>query len=181
MGASLFLTIFFAFSPFVIRCGNDPNIDWLIAIGYLLPPQIGLFFVLAKPQIGLAVALYWLVQTWKIGRLKLVLKTFLPVIICFLISFIFYGLWPLNSISLGNVAHNSSLWPYSIPIGFFLFFYGLYKKNLGYSIISTPLISPYVGPVSWAAPLLGALPNNWLFMLFIIVTWIIQFISHRPM
>lgn len=28
------------------------NIDWLVALGFVLPPQIGLFFVLLKPQIG---------------------------------------------------------------------------------------------------------------------------------
>jgi len=177
MGAPIFAAIFFALSPFVIRCANDPNIDWLIVLGFLLPPKIGLFFVLAKPQIGWAVALFWFIEAWENGKFREILKTFSPVVICYIISFLIFGFWPLNSFGLEEAAHNTSLFPMSIPIGLGFLVMSLRKRNLGNSIISAPLLSPYVGPVSWGVPILGILPNKWEFLFVVLGTWIIQFIT----
>ena len=57
------------------------NIDALVLVGFVLPAPIGLFFVMMKPQMGMAMAMYWLVQAWKTGGIKKVALTFGPVVI----------------------------------------------------------------------------------------------------
>src|SRR5690606_38971700 len=73
------------------------NIDWLPLVGFVLPPQIGLFFILIKPQMGLAVALFWLVEAWREGGLREVIRVFGPVGAALALSLALYGLWPLRS------------------------------------------------------------------------------------
>lgn len=52
------------------------NIDALVLVGFVLPAPIGLFFVLMKPQMGFAMAIYWLVQAWQTGGIKKVSLNF---------------------------------------------------------------------------------------------------------
>src|SRR5262245_23329198 len=42
----------FILSPPVLHSLVNANNDWMALIGFVLPPQIGLFFVVIKPQIG---------------------------------------------------------------------------------------------------------------------------------
>ena len=51
--------LFALFSPVTLCIVMTSNIDGLLLLGVLLPPQWGLFLVLAKPQLGLGIAIFW--------------------------------------------------------------------------------------------------------------------------
>jgi len=79
MGAKLLAISFLLVSPPVLHGILNGNLDWLVALGFVLPPQIGLFFIIIKPQVGIGVGLYWLVEAWRAGGWQRVLRTFRPV------------------------------------------------------------------------------------------------------
>jgi hypothetical protein len=95
-GGKMLPVIFFAFSSPVIHNAFNVNIDFLPALGLLMPPQIGLFFILMKPQMALGVGIYWFFEAWQENGFKGVFKVFWPVTAAFLLSFVIYGFWPLH-------------------------------------------------------------------------------------
>lgn len=153
MGADRIQLIFFLTSSAVVGCLNNGNIDWLVMLGIGMPPQLGLFFILMKPQIGIGLALYWLYEAWTRDGIRQVVKTFLPVSLCYLVSFMRYGWWLELSIY-GPNPDNMSAFPWVMPIGFLLIGYALVNHNKDLSIFSGVLFAPYVSQFSYAATLL---------------------------
>lgn len=143
--------------PFVWQNANNGNIDWMIALGATLPPQIGLFLVLAKPQISAGLMLFWGVEAWRQGGWKEAVRTFGPVSAALLLSFALYGLWPLKAGRLVDVWWNASLWPASIPIGFALLFSALRSRKSDLAISASPFLSPYLTEHSWGLAVFGLL------------------------
>ena len=92
LGANQLTTAILLLSPALGYELFVTNLNWLIAVGLILPPQFGLFFLLAKPQLGIIVALFWLVESWRKKGIRRVIKIFAPVAIAFLVSFLIYGL-----------------------------------------------------------------------------------------
>jgi hypothetical protein len=62
LGAKPSSLIAFLLSPPVAHCLLNSNIEWLPLLGFIMPPRIGLFFITIKPQIGISVGLFWLVE-----------------------------------------------------------------------------------------------------------------------
>jgi hypothetical protein len=124
MGAQPLAIISILLSPPFLHLLRNSNFDWLVVIGFILPPSIGLFFVLVKPQIGIGIAIYWLFLHWKKKGVCGVILVFSPVTLAFILSFAIYGFWlPLMFKSHGmETKWNLSLWPYSILIGSALIF-----------------------------------------------------------
>src|SRR5262249_52602097 len=117
-------------SPLVMHVLLNGNMDWLAVLGFILPPKIGLFFISIKPQVVIAVAPFWLVEAWRDGGWKQVLKVFAPFTIILMLSFVLFGLWPLETVrdNIAGVYFNASLWPLSIPVGLALFITALRKR-----------------------------------------------------
>jgi hypothetical protein len=67
LGASPFAMAVFLVSPPVVHCIVNANIEWLPLLGFALPPRLGLLLVTIKPQTGVAVAVFWLVEGWRKG------------------------------------------------------------------------------------------------------------------
>lgn len=162
----------FLFSPPVLFDLFEANINWLIILGFLLPPRIGLFLVLLKPQMGIAVALYWFIETWHQHGIKEVLKIFAPVSIAFIVSFLIYGFWPLNTTSILDVGWNTSLWPLSLPIGMVLFAIALRTRQVKLAYMVSPFISPYVAGHSWSVAIFGLMPNLEYIVISVIGFWL---------
>lgn len=173
-GAKPFALAIFIFSPPIIRGIFDVNVDWLAALGLLLPPQIGLFFLLIKPQIGVVVAIYWAVQAWRKGKWRELIRVFLPIMIAFAFSFFLYGLWPLKFPNVLDVPYNISPWPYAIPLGVFLIIYSLKKRKIELNLLSIPLLTPYFAPYSLPVPLLSLVQYPYLLLIIEIGFWIIR-------
>jgi len=147
----------FLLSPPVMHCLLNGNIEWIPILGFVLPPQIGLFFITVKPQAGFAVAIYWLFQAWREGGLRLVVKTFLPVSITLAISFVLFGFWPFQSIQVLPIAQNfnASVWPASIPVGLALIVAAIRLKQPKWAMGASPCLSPYVLFHTWSSALVA--------------------------
>ena len=162
LGAKPLATTALLLSPPVVHCALVGNVDWLVALGFVLPPQIGLFFVLVKPQMGWVVALFWLVEAWRTGGWRAVLRTFAPVTGVMLLSFVIFGLWPLRLERQLSIWWSASLWPMSIPVGLGLIAAALRQRRIQFAMAASPCLSPYLMMHSWVAALLAivtALPE----------------------
>jgi hypothetical protein len=148
---------FIVFSGMLINSSNG-NIDGLVALGFVLPPPIGLFFISSKPQIGMAVAVFWLIEAWRDGGFKRVLKVFLPIGIAILISFLVFGFWIVNGMNgTSDNPWNTSIWPAGIPVGLILLSLAIWKREIKFAIAASPFLAPYLTIHSWAFVWLGML------------------------
>jgi hypothetical protein len=139
----------------------------LTGLGFVLPPPIGLLFILAKPQLGAAVAVFWLVQVWRRRGFAAVLRMFLPVAAAYLLSFALFGFWPGKWFQTGESPihiYNQSLWPWGIPIGLALLAASIGRGEIKFAIAASPFLAPYVQIYSYAIVWLGLVslvPQDW--------------------
>lgn len=173
LGASPLVLGAFLLSPPVLHSLLNGNIDWLPIVGFVLPPQIGLFFVLTKPQMGSAVAVYWLVEAWRRGGLKEAARVFWPVSAALVLSFVLYGLWPLRSGQEIELWWNASLWPLSIPVGLTLLVAALRRRRIEYAMGAAPCLSPYVLLHAWSGALAAVLKHKVEALAAIAGLWIV--------
>lgn len=157
LGAGLIATVAFLVSPPVVHCLLNANIEWMPLLGFVLPPQIGLFFIAVKPQTGFAVGIFWLIEAWRKGGWREVLRVFAPVTVALLLSFVLYGLWPFNFGGVIGIAQtfNASLWPVSIPVGLALLVTAIRRREICFAMPASPCLSPYVLFHSWSAALVA--------------------------
>ena len=155
LGAKPVALLAFLLSPPVIHCLLNANIDWMPVLGFVLPPQIGLFLIVIKPQVGFTVGLFWLVEAWRKGGLREVVRVFGPVTAGLLVSFIVFGFWPLRFGQTLTFWWNASLWPMSIPVGLALLVAAIRKRRIEYAMGAAPCLSPYVLFHSWSGALVS--------------------------
>lgn len=160
LGAKPVAIAFLLISPPVLHVLLNGNLDWLAALGFIAPPQIGLFFISVKPQMGIAVAPFWLIQAWQLGGWKQVFKTFAPFTIVLLLSFLLFGFWPAGLTRTANYSWNASLWPMSIPVGLALFVTSIRKLKIEYAMAASPCLSPYVLFHSWVGVILAIVSST---------------------
>jgi hypothetical protein len=146
----------------------------LLPLGLYYLPQIGLFFILIKPQVGFAVALYWLGLSWQSGGIRQVLKVFLPIVVMYLLSFMVYGYHPLFGANLIDIHYNVSLWPWSIPLGIFLVVFALKSKKINWSMLASPLLSPYIAFHSFHGVFLALVRTPIFLVLAVVFVWFLR-------
>lgn len=149
-----YIAVIFLLFPTTLLVLLSNNIDWMVMLGFVLPPQIGLFLVLVKPQVGIAMAIYWLL----VNPNKL--KTFLPITITYLISFAISGFWIKKAAMIaGNAGYHQSVdinfFPYLVPLGLALLIVSIHKHEQSYAYMASPFLAPYVGANSYTVVLLG--------------------------
>ena len=172
LGAKTWITAAFLISPPVIFSLWLASNDWMPMLGFVLPPQIGLFLILTKPQMGSIVALFWFVEAWRKGGYKEAFRVFAPVTIAFLLTFLVFGFWPLRSGSLVTIEHNASFWPATIPIGLCLIVASLRKRNMKFAMAATPCLTPYIMFPSWVGVIGAILSSAPEAITAILGTWI---------
>jgi len=178
LGARGGVIFIFLMAPPVIHSLFLGNIDAVALFGFILPPQIGLFFVLMKPQIGMAMALFWLGETWRKGGVQEVFRVFTPVAISLLVSIMIFGNW-MTPERVGLQVHstwNASWWPWSIPFGLVLAVSSLRDQRKDYAMAASPFLSPYVTHSSWVAVIVALLPRKLELFVAVIGMWIVAFI-----
>jgi hypothetical protein len=163
-------------SPPVLHNILNSNIDWLALLGILFPPWIGLFFLVIKPQIGIGVAVFWLVSTWREGGFWKVVRTFAPVAIALGLSLIIFGPWPLSSVQTLGFWWNSSLWPVSLPLGLTLLVTAIRKNDIRYAMAASPCLSPYILFHSWVVVLFAIVAATPEIVAAVIGLWILVYI-----
>jgi hypothetical protein len=177
LGAKPLAIVILLFSPPVLLSSFNCNIDWMVALGLIVPPPIGIFLVLVKPQAGLIIALFWCYQAWKRGRIRALSILLIPVIMATIISIFVYPTWLWQLFEVGKYNYNISLWPNLIPLGLILTFLALRKSQIRFAVLASPFLSPFVALTSFSITLLGLLPS--ISELFVAVSglWLVQIIG----
>lgn len=175
MGASPFAMTVFGMSFFVFYSLFLGNIDWLVALGFFLPPVYGLFFVLLKPQIGIGMVLYWLWDEWQEGGLQRVMVTFSPVTAGIAMNFAVYGNWISGNGRLAGEWWNVSIFPYGIPVGLVLLWLALQRRNGNRAAAASPFFAPYLSGGSWSIAGIGLADNDRLTFALTVLVWGLYF------
>lgn len=175
LGAKPLALAAFLASPPVVHGLLNANIEWLPLLGFVMPPQIGLFFILIKPQIGGAVAIFWLAEAWQKGGLLETSRVFLPIIIAMLVSVALFGFWPMrfqDTLELTR-SYNASLWPGSIPVGIALLAAAIHRRNIRFAMGSSPCLSPYVLLHAWSGALVALVNQPVELIAAVVGLWIL--------
>lgn len=134
----------------------NPNTDWMVALGYVLPPPVGLLFVSVKPQVGAGIGLYWVIESWRKGGLQSVFRLATPLILVVGLSLTMYGFATAGkAMAFAGRDWNWSIWPFGVPIGVALMVAAVRRRSVGCAIAAAPFLSPYVGYYSWPLAILG--------------------------
>lgn len=160
LGASLFVILMMLMTPQLWWGILYANLDFLIPLGLIMPPSIGMFFVLAKPQAGIGVAIFWVVMSYIQGGWKSLLKTVAPIGVVSILYCIPYGFWPRELFSAVDKGWNLSMFPYLAGAGIILLIRAIRCKKIGLAIAASPFLSPYVGAQSLPIAALGFLPSE---------------------
>jgi len=171
LGAKAYSNALLILSPPVVHGLLNGNIDWLATLGFVLPPQIGLFFISTKPQIGIAVGIYWLIDLWRSKGLRETIRVFAPFTLVFTASLLIWGLWPLNFATQLNLWWNASFWPYSIPLGVMLLGMAIVKKRNELAMLASPLLSPYILFHSWVGAMFSIIRSIPAMLIVFIGLW----------
>jgi hypothetical protein len=163
----------FLVSPPVLHCLLNANIDWIPLLGFVLPPQIGLFLISVKPQVGFTVAIFWFIEAWRNGGWRETLRVFWPFTVIFLLSLVLFGFWPARSAREVGLWWNASLWPASLPVGLGLMAAALRTRKIRFAMGAAPCLSPYVLLHSWSGALAAIVGLQFETILAVIGLWIL--------
>ena len=152
----------FLLSPPVIHCLYNSNIEWIPILGFILPPQVGLFFVAIKPQIGLGIAVFWLIEAWRKGGVRETARVFGPFTAILLLSFVVFGFWPLRFQDTLSITeeYNASFWPLGIPLGILLIVKAIRSRKPNPAMAASPFFSPYVLLHAYSGALVSLAPST---------------------
>lgn len=171
-------TILILCSPPVMHGLLNGNIDGLVVLGFVLPPWLGLFLLVIKPQLTFAYIIYLFVATFKKEKISGVIKVYAPVVTAYILSLIFFGFWPSKFLAAINSSFNASLWPLSLPIGLVLLTTALRKDEAQYSIMASPFMSPYVLLHSWVVAFIPLATSSYETAAAVIGMWIVFFLRY---
>jgi hypothetical protein len=153
--------IFLIATPGFLAALFNPNFDWAVALGYTLPPQIGLFFVLSKPQISAPLVVFWLIESWRSGGFRKVVWVFSPVAFAYGISFLLFGPWILHiGTAISSLSNTANVWPWGLLAGSVLAVVAFHQRKANFALIAGPFFSPYLAPYSWLPAAIGLLPGT---------------------
>jgi hypothetical protein len=173
LSGSLTAALLLLLAPPILLVSLAGNIDGIAALGLIMPPQIGLFFISLKPQ-GLGfIALVWLAQSWQKGGPQETIRVFLPFGAAFVISLFLFGLWPLAVLKASAITYNISPWPYAIPVGLVLLVKAFHQGKNHHAILAAPFLSPYLHSLSFALPLLGLVKDKRALLAAVLGLWLV--------
>jgi len=130
----------------------NPNIDWMVALGYALPASLpAALLLVTKPQLGMGV---FLVDA--LGNKRRALA----VCGAFALTVLLYGPYFLAWGNPMGSDLNASLFPYSLPFGAILMVVSLWRKSRALALFAVPLMSPYISYSALPVVLLGLLPKH---------------------
>lgn len=160
LGGSKTAILALLLSPPVLHGMLNGNIDWLALLGVVLPPQLGLFFLSMKPQIGAAIAFFWFIEAWREGGWRQTGRVFTPILLAFSLSMLLYGAWPLRAKVEVGLWWNASLWPMSLPLGMVLLVTAIRKRQLAYAMGASPCFAPYIWLHSWVVAIFAIIQST---------------------
>ena len=144
-------------SPLALDAVMELNIDWIAAIGLVVPPQWSLIFLAVKPQ---AFTGYIFTLTW-----RQLLRAITIMLVLVLVSFLIWGVDWLTGLYVEfgtrSLALNASLAPMgfmppllSIALGLALLAYAFYRQDDVLKILSGVFFTPYLPTYTAIIPFL---------------------------
>lgn len=179
LGADPKGTFIFLVSPPVLLDIYFGNLNGFALLGLILPPWIGIIFLTIKPQLGIAVGLYWLVEAWRKGGFWQVIRTFAPLGILVSLALIRFGFWPARQYVPTDHSVNLSFWPWMIPLGFWILLQAFRNQSKVISMGASPFIFPYTTYTGYVTVLMPFLTKNLDLLMIVVgmyVTAIVRFI-----
>jgi hypothetical protein len=173
-GKPLIMILFITSYP-VFSCLNGGGIDWLPMLSFVTPAPVSLIFAAMKPQIGFGIGVYWLIESWRLGGIRTVVKNFLPVTLLLLASFFIYGFWIMTFVGKSQNTVNTvnvSLFPYTLPVAFYLLWVAMTKRRARPAMAASPFFAPYHTLFSLAAPLVALFEYPVLLAIASAVLWV---------
>ena len=160
--ASPLTIVAFMLSPTALGAVLVGNLDPVAAAGMLFPPAFGLLLLLIKPQVGAGVALYYLIDFIRNKRYLDGVKAFAPVAAAYALALVFFPIWYVRIFTNTSAYQvwNRTLFPYSIPIGLFLLWAALRKRNPYFALAATPFLAPYHTFYTYAIVQIGLLHSD---------------------
>jgi hypothetical protein len=143
MKANVLATTAFMLSPTVIGALLVGNLDAVVLAGVFIPPAWGLLLLMVKPQIGLGVAFYYLVESFRQGKIRKVIQVFTPITLAYLLALVIFPIWFERMINQPENMWNRTMFPYSIPIGLFFLYIAIVRRNVFFAMAATLFIAPY--------------------------------------
>jgi hypothetical protein len=138
------------------------NLDCLVLLGMTLPPPIGIWLVMLKPQMAIGVVTFWFLRRetrrWYI---------FAPVGVMLVVNYAVFG---LPKFSLGGAQAN--LFPLLIPVGLWLIVKAIQQSRINYAAPASAFLSAYYSLTSWIALAPLAMSRRWL-LVVVIGSWLI--------
>ena len=176
--ASPVALIAFLLAPPVVYGLRMLNVDVFVLLGFTFPSAIALFFVIIKPQMGLAMLPFFLFKSYKEGGVKQVFLTFVPITIALILSFLIFGNWYSGrQADLLDSFWNASLWPWAIPIGVVLMAVSLRDLRKDFAMAASPFLAPYLAYHSWVAVLAGLIQHDFEFVVAVLAMWLVAVVK----
>lgn len=144
------------------------NIEWMVLLGMFLPPQIGLFFVLMKPQVGIGIAIWWIIKWYKRGGIEEVVHLLWPITLVLSLSIVVYGPWPLSVLSASDAGVGGSF-PWTLPLAFYFL---VKMRDIKQGLLIGPLISPHMMGSSWCGLFIVLSDTPWAMWAANIGMWV---------
>ncbi len=158
--ASPLTIVAFILSPTTMGALLVGNLDPMIVSGMLFPPMLGLLILLIKPQIGTGVALYYLIDYLRERKFLQAVIIFVPVTAAYILTLLIFPEWLARISTLPSNGWNRSLFPYSIPLGLFLVWLALRRRNPYFALAAAPFLAPYHAFYTYAVVQLGLLHED---------------------
>ncbi len=131
------------------------QVDWLAMLGILLTPWLGLGLLMGKPQVGIGVAIFLGYDAWKIGGIRKLIFTFLPLACLAAVCYLIFGSDLVAKSSFVLSPTNASFWPRSLPIGLVILVASFRSRKKILSLAASPFLAPYLSVHSWASAIVG--------------------------
>jgi hypothetical protein len=173
-------------SPMVINGLLARNVDFLVMWGLLLPPEVAVYFLALKPQVGAGAMAYLALTVYRTRGFRGLLRVFLLPCLVSVLTFVAYGLKASDARETLGMPWNASPvillgWP-SLLIGVILFVCAIMSHSPGdgarISMAATPFFCPYVGTQSWISCLPALMKSKALYVMWGIAwAWIIYVLA----
>lgn len=160
-------------SPPVYSLLRQGQIDWLVYLSVIVPPWLGAFLVLLKPQIGIGLAALLTARVWRRGGVGSVIRVWAPPSVLLVLSFALYGNWLDRSVEIASASWNVSVWPDGVPFGVALLLLAVYRDSVPLALIAGPLLAPYYNYFSLTGVVLAFVRQKWLMILLIGLPWLV--------
>lgn len=165
------ILLFLTSAP-VFHCLYYGNIDWIAMLSLVTPAPLALVLASVKPQVGIGVIVYLLVESWRVGGPRGVARAVLPLMLLLGASFLVYGFWPHHIQELGAAFWSISPFPWLVPVGVLLLGWSVHKMEIRSGLAAGLCFAPYFALSSLSTLLVPLLERPKVLATAWAITWL---------